>query len=225
MKILIISATKLEIEPIISNFCYVNKLNSKLSCFRYNNIDVDVLISGVGVHYTIYNLMNTLFLKKYDFIINAGICGSFCNELEIGKVVNVVSEVFSDLGIEDNNKFYSLFEKELIDFNETPFKNGILVNNSDISMFNYLKLPEAKGITVNKVHGNINSIEQIISKFNPDTESMEGGAVFFVCLLEKIPFIEIRAVSNYVEVRDTKKWNIPLAVENLNKLLLEILEF
>jgi futalosine hydrolase len=44
---------------------------------------------------------------------------------------------------------------------------------------------------------------------------MEGAAFFYICARESIPFVSIRAISNMVERRDRKKWNIPLAVDNL----------
>jgi futalosine hydrolase len=43
-------------------------------------------------------------------------------------------------------------------------------------------------------------------------------------LQENIPFVQLRAVSNYVEIRDKSKWNIPLAVENLNIQLIEFIK-
>jgi len=67
---------------------------------------------------------------------------------------------------------------------------------------------------------------QLIKGFEPQIESMEGAAFFYVCILEKIPFIEIRSVSNEVGERDRSKWNIPLALDSLkeaNKKLFESL--
>jgi futalosine hydrolase len=52
---------------------------------------------------------------------------------------------------------------------------------------------------------------------------MEGAAVFYVCLLEKIPFLEIRAISNYVDIRDTEKWDIPTATDNLTNEIFRFL--
>ena len=52
---------------------------------------------------------------------------------------------------------------------------------------------------------------------------MECAAVFYVCLHEKVPFLEIRAISNYVESRDTTKCDIPLAIENLTDELFRFL--
>ena len=53
---------------------------------------------------------------------------------------------------------------------------------------------------------------------------MEGAAFFYACLLAKIPFLEIRSISNYVEARNRETWNLPLAINNLNQILIEILE-
>lgn len=61
-------------------------------------------------------------------------------------------------------------------------------------------------------------------KYNPEIETMEGAAVFFVCLKEGIPFFELRSISNMVEPRDINNWNIPLALKNLNQTLQNIFE-
>jgi futalosine hydrolase len=41
--------------------------------------------------------------------------------------------------------------------------------------------------------------------------------------MEGIPFLQLRSVSNYVEIRDKSKWNIPLAVKQLNDKLKELI--
>jgi len=76
-----------------------------------------------------------------------------------------------------------------------------------------------EGVTVNKVHGSQLSIQKVIKQFSPDVESMEGAAVSYVCMQQQIKFIQIRAISNYVEKRNKSAWNIPLAVRNLNIML------
>jgi futalosine hydrolase len=60
-------------------------------------------------------------------------------------------------------------------------------------------------------------------KINPHIETMEGAAVFYVCLMEHIPFVQIRAISNYVGETNKNLWKIPLAVENLHKTLIDVL--
>ena len=77
-------------------------------------------------------------------------------------------------------------------------------------------MKKVKSITVNTVHGNKKSIAQIIKRLNPDIENMEGAAVFKVCNFFNTTCIQLRSISNYVEKRNKKKWNIPLAIQNLN---------
>ena len=51
--------------------------------------------------------------------------------------------------------------------------------------------------------------------FAADIESMEGAALHYVCLLQKVPFLQLRSISNKVGVRDKTKWKIKTAIDNL----------
>ncbi|MEM9847875.1 MAG: hypothetical protein AAF847_08290 [Bacteroidota bacterium] len=79
-------------------------------------------------------------------------------------------------------------------------------------------------MTVNKVHGYEPSIEQITSKYPVQVESMEGAAFFYAALVSETPFLQIRAISNYVEARNRDNWKLGLAIDNLNEVLVEILK-
>ena len=59
----------------------------------------------------------------------------------------------------------------------------------------------------------------IRDRYNPDVESMEGAAMHYVCLQEGISFVQIRAISNYVEPIDKSKWQMGKAIKNLNDVL------
>ena len=84
-------------------------------------------------------------------------------------------------------------------------------------------LKPVKAITVNTATGSETTRNRLMKKFNPDIETMEGATFFYICCREKIPFLALRAISNRVEPRDIKKWNIPLALNNLSEKLMEIL--
>jgi futalosine hydrolase len=216
MQILIVSATLLEVESLILHFKAEN-IKSNFYSFKIKAVNFDILITGVGLTATSFFLSNTLIEKKYDFVLNMGICGSFKNKISIGSVVSVISQNYGDLGVEDGNQFVpfaniKLPESENV-FNKFSFENP----NSTVA-----KLPLVKSISVNKVHGKEESIKQVIEIFNPDIESMEGLAVFFVCIQKEIPFLEIRAVSNYVERRNVTNWNIPLALKKLTQEVVKI---
>ncbi|HJS53967.1 MAG TPA: hypothetical protein VJ765_05465, partial [Chitinophagaceae bacterium] len=60
-------------------------------------------------------------------------------------------------------------------------------------------------------------------EFDPVTESMEGAALHYVCLMEKTPFVQIRSISNYIGERNKQKWNMMDSIINLNKALTTII--
>jgi len=219
MKILVVSATEKEILPTKSQF---KTRNSEACIMKYTavkSLSVDFLVTGVGGVLTTYALSKTLSEKKYDWIINAGIAGSFNKDLVIGETVLVEKDQLADIGIEDKEEFYTMFEKGFGDIDKSPFKNGVLENPNKINF----KLKNVSAITVNRTHGNKKSIALFKNKFQADLESMEGAAFFYVCLNEKVKFIQIRTISNYVEEREEAQWNIPLAIKNLNEKLSDLI--
>ena len=220
MTILIIAATKLEIEPFLTATNLPDFNGNNLASVILKNTSADILITGIGMTCTAYYLTKTLLNKKYELVINAGICGSFNDDLLIGETVEVITEIFGDLGIENPTGFSTLFEMKFIKPNDFPYSDGRLVNSKNIGLHKFKKV---NGLTVNSSHGRKESIDFIRKKFDADVESMEGAAVFYICLLENIPFIEIRSISNRVETRNTNNWNIPLAIKNLNQELIEFL--
>ncbi len=213
MNLLLVSATENEVTPLLSLSGSVEQ-SSLLKCFKYKAHWVDVLITGVGMVPTAYHVAKHL-PGKYDLVVNAGICGSFNRNLEIGSVVNVYEDVFSELGAEDDEKFLSISELGL---------NGVCkITNATILNPTIDKLPKVNGITVNTSHGNELAIQKVVDRLHPIVESMEGAAFMYACQMEGVPFIQIRAVSNYVEKRNREAWDIPLAIKNLNSKLIEVL--
>jgi futalosine hydrolase len=206
MNILIVAATKREIEPLLNN----------LKGLKFKP---DVLITGVGMVATTFMLTKTLSAKKYDAAINLGICGSFNRNLKIGEVVTITEDIFSELGAEDGDSFLKLQDMDFADKKDVFLKPA-----KKFSAPALRKFKKVKGITINTVHGNKKSISKVVTLYNPDVESMEGAAFFYVCNQFKIPAIQLRAVSNYVERRNMKNWDITLAVEKLNDTALVILK-
>jgi len=224
MKILIVAATRFEIRPLADKFAYVQKEDDSLAHYQFRNDKVDILITGMGMTATAYYLGKQLPGSNYDVVLNAGICGSFSTDLTIGKVVNVTEECFCELGAENNDQFISLFDLGLMDPDEPPFRSGKLLNNSNLKSASLRKLERVRGITANTIHGHPESIRKIRDQFHPDVESMEGAAFFYACITSGVPFHQVRCISNFVEERDKSKWDIPLALANLNQVLLDIVK-
>ena len=91
MKILFVAATSFELHQFVENLDKIDGEGSMVSSYRWHDLDIDVIITGLGMVFTTYNLTRVLRERKYDLVINAGIAGSFSDELSIGTVVNVTS--------------------------------------------------------------------------------------------------------------------------------------
>jgi futalosine hydrolase len=220
MKVLIVAATKMEVKLLVDEMNLVEERSHVLKEYQYENLYIDILITGIGTTFTTFHLTNTLKENVYDMVLNVGIAGSLIKELKVGEVVNVVSEEFADLGIEKENEFLTLFETGFIDSNEFPFQQGILKATDSNGL---LSLRKVRGITTNKSHERNSSINEIHEKFSAQILTMEGSAVFYVCSWMGIPCYQIRSISNYVESKSSSQWNIPLALENLKNSVLDIL--
>lgn len=220
-RILIVGATWMEVRLLADEFECTDEKNNYLKTYQYQGMEIDILISGIGTTFTTFHLTNTLLSEKYSLVLNIGIAGSFTRDLKIGQVVNVASEEFADLGIEDRDDFLTLFDAGFLPPDEFPFNNAILQNPM---AKNASHLPVVRGITSNKSSGSKEAIDRLMAKYNAQVESMEGAAVFYVCRWMGVPFLEIRAISNYIEPRDPSKWDIPLALEKLHTTVLTVLQ-
>ncbi|MFZ4704780.1 MAG: futalosine hydrolase [Bacteroidales bacterium] len=223
MKVLLVSATSFEIEPLFSGMRLVKKHEGHITSYAAKNLELDVLLTGVGMVATAYWLGRTLSAKSYDVAINAGICGSFDRRIAIGEVVDVAQDSFPEMGAEDGEYFLSLIDLDLLGRDEFPFTNGILENKGVFDHPALGTLRKVKGVTVNKVHGHAESIMKFLKDSRPDIETMEGAAFLYACQSIGLKCLQLRSVSNYIETRDRTAWNIPLAIRNLNLTLSELL--
>ena len=214
MTILIAAATPSEIE--------ITKQFLESSNFPINRHQPDILITGVGGISTTYSLTKSIQRKRPEYIIQAGIAGSFSTEIPLGTTVGVGEEIMGDLGAEENSEFKDVFDLGLMNENDPPFAAKIL-KNPFLTKDNSFGLPIVRGVTINEITTGQDRINLLQRKFNPHIESMEGAAFHYVCLSEKIPFIQIRAISNYVGERNKDNWRIALAIENLNRIVIDVL--
>lgn len=205
MSVLIIAATEMEIAPFIEKYPHASHL-----------------ITGVGATMAAYKLSRKIRESKIDYIIQAGIAGSFVDSIELGETVIVHRDAFADLGVDEKRNFSSVAEMGLFRSNEFPFENGFLVNPHLLSL--NVTNKNANAITVNMLSDDVYFNSQFQQKFQADIETMEGAALHYVCLEEKIPFLQIRGISNKVGERDKSKWKIAQAVESSNCCLIEIYE-
>ncbi len=225
MKILIVAATKFELPYLLKDIPEdIIESDGDSVHFPGEKRQVDVLITGVGMHQMAFHLGELFATENYDLAINAGVGGSFSKKWKLGDVVSVQSEIVGDMGAEDGDSFLPVRQMNFVDPNVYPYQEGLLINPHLLSQYMALKdLPYVKGVTVNRVSGNERTVATLKKHFSPDVESMEGAAFFYACLFANVPFYQLRGISNYVGERDRSKWDIPLAIKQLNAKLAELL--
>ncbi|MBK9391636.1 MAG: futalosine hydrolase [Bacteroidetes bacterium] len=212
LKVLFITSTDTE-AAALKNVRGMKQVKDK---FNSGSLEIELLIGGVGAISTAWNMSQWLAVNmKPDLAINVGIAGSYREEFPVGSVVMPVTDCFADAGIEDGDKFITLYEAGLAGKDEFPFRNGLLHSENRYCEELREILNTVDAITVNTATGSEKTKKRLILKFNPGIETMEGAAFFYICARERIPFVAIRSVSNMVEKRDRDKWNIPLAIDNL----------
>jgi futalosine hydrolase len=215
MNCLVIAATPIEIRPLLEK---LKEGNIPIS----NSIQLDVLITGIGLLATSYSLQKQIQLKRPNLIIQAGVGGCFDKKMKLGRVFIIKKEAIADQSVIELNALKTLFDLDLVPANQPPYQKGWLVNPHPI--VKKLRLPKATGISVNEITTHLQKVRFYKKQFNPLIESMEGAALHYVALQEDIPFIQLRSTSNYIAERNKKNWNMPAAIHSLNQTLLNLLE-
>ena len=205
--ILVVAATAKEIDPFI-----------ELVRTGHLNNNIDILISGIGLTASTYHLAKQLALKKYDLVIQAGVAGCFDLRIPLGAVVAVKQDTIADQSVVELQKLKTLFDLKLVPQDQYPYKKGWLINpNKEI--LKKTKLKTVRGISVNQISTSKQMIKFYRAVFDPVTESMEGAALHYVCLMENLPFVQVRSISNYIGERNKKKWDMNKSIANLNVAL------
>lgn len=206
MKTLVVAATHAELQGVFTHFNLPQASFVQTPAF-------DILITGVGMTATAFALGRTLNVD-YQLVINLGIAGCFSRKVQLGQLINVTTDNFAELGAEDKDTFLPIAELGFGKSSYTPAASSIVLRGN---------LTQGSGITVNTVHGQTASIQKVEDRLQPLTESMEGAAVFYACEQLNIPAIQVRSISNYVEVRNRDAWKIGLAIANLNAWAIDFL--
>lgn len=185
--------------------------------------NIALLEAGVGAVNTAHALTSVLDSKPPVCVVQVGIGGAYPDSgLSVGDIAIATEEVYGDLGIVLPNRY--AFADEI----------GIPIVPGDTPRFNVMpvddQLSEAAAAAADRVAaetgcrakaGRFLTLQQctgcstlaaeLEQRFGAICENMEGAAAAHVCALYRIPFFEIRGISNIVEDRDTSKWDIPTA--------------
>jgi futalosine hydrolase len=203
----IISGGELHGKPITFTHCGVGKVNAAHSA--------------------------TLMLENYniDLMILFGIAGAYSAKgATQGDVAVAESENYGEEGVLTKEGWSSmevigaLLKNDKEYFNTFPLDLKLSKLAVKVAKDLGFNVTSGNFVTVSQVSGNRESGEILKNRFNSICENMEGAAVAHICTLYGIPMVEIRGISNIVEDRDIKKWNIPLAASHANKVVSELVK-
>jgi len=219
MHILLVAATLPELNPCLQFLDKVSE-SKTLSHYSLSHHKISVLISGVGSPSMAFAL-GQYHLLDVDLVIHAGLSGAFDKNMELGSIVEIEKEKWSDLGARDRDgSFIDIHELGLCDVNQFPFHQKWILNHFNLN----LQIPKMFGITTNCVSGTALEIKSLSEKYPNAIESMEGAAVFYACRMKDVKFISIRSISNHVLPRDKSLWKIQESIQSLNQYIISLLQ-
>ncbi|GAB4405947.1 MAG: hypothetical protein OHK0039_07290 [Bacteroidia bacterium] len=177
-----------------------------------------LLHTGIGMVNTAWTLATYLATARPTLAIDLGIAGSYDPALALGEVVEVRSDCFAELGAETPGGF--------IDLQGMGFpllEAGPHYNRLDSPWPAHTTCRGVAGITVNTVQGSAGGIARMAARWQPQIETMEGAAFFYAMLRTGTPFVALRGISNYVEPRDTSRWQIARAANAAQVAVIDLL--
>ncbi|MCZ7391754.1 MAG: futalosine hydrolase [Candidatus Methanoperedens sp.] len=203
----IISDGELHGKSITFTHCGVGKVNAAHSAtLMLENYDIDLMIL-----FGIAGVYSAKGAKPGDVAVAGS--ENYAEEGVLTKEGWKPMEVISPL-LKNQKEYFNTFPVD-------PKLSGLALKvSSDLGF----KVTSGNFVTVSQVSGTSESGEILKKRFNGVCENMEGAAVAHICTLYGVPMVEIRGISNIVEDRDIKKWNIPLAASHANKVVSQLVK-
>ncbi len=201
-----------------------------------SNIGIVLMNTGIGKVNAAHSATCILEQFPVEAVLNLGVAGAYSGSgLSNGDVALASKEILGDDGVIDSGGWHSLNtigiplvrrgRKKY--FNEFPadkrlsnkimksIKSGLIQSSPQVTQGPFVTLSAASGSPSRAV--------ELQKRFNGICENMEGAAVAQVCAIYKVPFIEIRGVSNIVGVRDKRRWDLKGASGNCQGVVLDLL--
>ena len=224
--ILISVATRKEVELWLSQRAEVKQLSPHVVQFEVQNKQVYVVFTGVGMMHSAMHTALCIQQHKPDCVLHTGIAGCFDPNIPLGTLVRVLGDGCPDMGAVTPTGFMGMHELGLVDSLLLPYGvHGLPADASWPRWACVSALPSGPGITVTASSGSREQIAETVHRTSflyserPLVETMEGAGCQLAAQWFNLPYLHVRAISNYVEPRNRKNWNIALALESLSSFL------
>jgi futalosine hydrolase len=211
MKVLITAATSMELTFLQKQISFIPKAT------------IYYAVTGIGAVSTVYHLMELLKKDDYELMIQMGIAGCFDNQVPLGRAVTIEKEWIAEMGVVENQTYKDIFQLNLADPNEAPYKSGALINPHQ-TLMSKTGLSQSIGVTNNLISTDETIIARYKTIYAASIESMEGAAFHYVGIMQSIPFVQIRGISNYIGERNKEHWKIKEALQSATEACQHLLE-
>ncbi|MDD2899501.1 MAG: futalosine hydrolase [Desulfuromonadaceae bacterium] len=196
---------------------------------------VHVVVCAGGVGKINAAAATAVMIARYQpqLVINTGCAGAYLGSgLSVGALVVALEEILADEGVVVSSGWKdleymhipSVQQGTLSCYNVVPLSRHAAEKAMQLADYYGVSLVRGRSATVSTCSGTQAYGAEISGRWNALIENMEGAAVAQVCLRCGVDCLEIRGISNAVEDRDLKKWNIPKAVEAAQRFVLKYIE-
>jgi futalosine hydrolase len=184
---------------------------------RLDGTPVILLPGGMGKVNAAQAVTALLETRRVRGVLGFGIGGAYPGSgLHVGDVALATSAIYGDEGVEAPGGWMStegigipLLEVDGVrTFNEFVLDAGLVDRARSALDAAGIAARTGPFVTLSACSGTTVRGEVLARRFGALCEGMEGAAAAHVCALYRVPFLEVRAVSNAVEDRDLTRWKI-----------------
>lgn len=197
---------------------------------RLAGVSVLVTAGGIGKANTAAALASVAAYLDVTVVLQVGIGGAYPRTgggpgLPLTSVAVAASEFDLDLGVGEAAAWRGLEALGLAAVATEPPAYNLFPCDSELStrVAKATASPLVPFATSDSVTADSERARHISEATGAAVESMEGAAAAQVCIALGLPFVELRAVSNAVAVRDKANWRIAGAIEAVTKATLAAL--
>ena len=195
-------------------------------------VNVIMTDSGIGKVNAAHSATCIMERFQVEGFINMGVAGAYAGSgLGNGDIAVASKEIFGDDGVIEAKRWSSMetIGIPLVQhgrkkyYNEFPLDNHLYKKmiRSIKSVSSQPQITQGPFVTVSAASGSPSRAGELERRFQGICENMEGAAIAHVCALYKIPFFEVRGISNTAGIRDRQKWDLKTAADNCQKLVLK----
>jgi futalosine hydrolase len=234
--ILIMAATPQEIVLLKHTLGTTARMTSDIfdySTGTIGNQQVVVCAGGIGKINAAAATAALIERCRPGLVINTGCAGAYlASGLAVGDLAVASDEFLGDEGVVTSDGWQdlrfmgipSLIHGNRLYHNAIPLSRHAAEKAMQLADYFGVKLVRGGFVTVSTCSGCRQRGEELVRRFHALCENMEGAAVAQTCVRYGIDCLEIRGISNLVDERDLKTWDIPLSVEAAQRFVLKYIE-